>query len=220
MLRQALDDAAKQGGSRQEPQVESSSQSETQRLLQAHPHEQSYASMSAQNDSDDASSFDNEEDYLVESWQDDDNSIQEPNPSRLTRLWNFMKSCFVLVVNVENLWDSPSQSVSPETSRRKHYIVFFWFFILATSYASERTTFKFLVDQSGPFRLFAVQVLTFCHAMLIGLGMFISAASKKDFSMQPLGIPLIDVGSKCSVLMFCTSFLYSSLNTPLKSWLC
>lgn len=192
MLRQALDDAAKQEHNQRSTQAEDLNQGESQRLLRNNPHEQSYASMSAQIESEAGSSY--EDEYLVGSWQEDDNSIQEPTQSSLERLWHFMKSCFVLVVNVEQLWDSPSQAVSPEISRRKHYIVFFWFFILASSYATERTSFKFLVDQSGPFRLFAVQVLTFCHAFMLGLGMFISAVSRKDFSIGPLGIPVVDVG--------------------------
>ena len=53
------------------------------------------------------------------------------------------------------------------------------------------------MDRAGPFRLFSVEILTFCHAILLGLGMLVSALYRRKLSFkQPLGIPLVDVGCK------------------------
>lgn len=112
----------------------------------------------------------------------------------MEQAWGALKSCFVLVVNVENLWDSPTTSQGREISRRNHCVVLFWFFMLAVSYTGERTTFKLLVDRTGPFRLFAVEMATFTHALTVGFGMLASAVARNDFTMPPLGIPVVDVG--------------------------
>lgn len=189
MLRQALDAA-----NDYRPEVQGST--ETDSLL-PDTQEQSYAATSATHDeydqlSEESRSYEDEEDYLIQDWQE--NSIANAaEVGILGKAWKGIKACFVLVVNVENLWDSP-QMHGPQASRRNHLVVLFWFFILATSYACERSTFKLLVDRTGPFRLFAVEMVTFIHALMVGTGMFISAVSRKDFKMQPLGIPFVDVG--------------------------
>jgi CRT-like, chloroquine-resistance transporter-like len=126
-----------------------------------------------------------------------------------------------LVANVENLWDDPytnnwpgdgavGQTMTHTTSngshpsrtlpagalsslRRKNYlIVLFWFVVLAASYAGERSTFKLLVDRSGPFRLFAVLMLVACHAALLAIGIVISHLTKQ-VTIRTLGIPVVDV---------------------------
>lgn len=206
MLRKALDDAERgqQQQHRQIQQVqteplEAPSASETDSLIPRATQDAHYSSTTTTpgDDASDSRSDDDEEGYLLEDWQDDEEgSVVEPPLSFIDRTWAAIKSCFILVVNVENLWDSPSRNEPPAVSRRNHYIVFFWFFILATSYALERSTFKLLVDRSGPFRLFSVEMITCTHALLTGLGMFLSAFSRKDFKIQPLGIPVVDVGCK------------------------
>ena len=191
MLRQALDAA---NGKEQPLDPVYGGHSETESLL-LETQDQSYAATSANDDydSNESQSYGDEEDYLIRNWQEQ--SEATPEDGVLQKIWNAMKACFFLVVNVENLWDSPTMH-GPQVSRRNHLVVLFWFFILASSYASERYTFKLLVDRTGPFRLVAVEMVTFIHALLVGMGMFISACSRKDFSMQALGIPIVDVGRK------------------------
>ena len=200
MLRQALDNAAR--GERQTGfVVDASAQqvsSEVQPLIPSGAQGSSYtiaSSAEADAESDTRSSDDDDEEgHTVDDWQSEDLSQVEPLPTAFATLWETAKSFLRLVLDVENLWDSPSQNNTPEISRRNHYIVFFWFFILASSYAMERSTFKLLVDRSGPFRLFAVEMITFIHALMIGAGMLISAFMRKDFRFRTLGIPVVDVG--------------------------
>jgi hypothetical protein len=203
MLRQALDDAAR--GERQmrspEPEADAAADqgvSEVQPLILSSAQIANYTtSKISQTDeeSDLRSSDDDEEEaQTIDDWQDDDLSLIEPTPSAATRMLETVKTCFKLVLNVENLWDSPSQNNTPEISRRNHYIIFFWFFVLASSYAMERSTFKLLADRSGPFRLFAVEMVTLTHALMLGAGMLISAFIRKDFAFHSLGIPVVDVG--------------------------
>ena len=52
--------------------------------------------------------------------------------------------------------------------RRNHSIVLFWFVLLALAYASERSTFKLLVDYAEPFRLLYAQIVMCAHAILLG----------------------------------------------------
>ena len=201
MLRQALDNAAR--GERQTGfVVDASAQqvsSEVQPLIPSGAQGSSYtiassAEADAESDTRSSDDDDDEEGHTVDDWQSEDLSQVEPLPTAFATLWETAKSFLRLVLDVENLWDSPSQNNTPEISRRNHYIVFFWFFILASSYAMERSTFKLLVDRSGPFRLFAVEMITFIHALMIGAGMLISAFMRKDFRFRTLGIPVVDVG--------------------------
>ena len=82
---------------------------------------------------------------------------------------------------LSDLWDSPQDSHQREAattamvSARRKWIVLLWFVVLATSYAGERSTFKLLVDRAGPFRLFAVEVVTAVHAILLGVSMLVYA---------------------------------------------
>ena len=196
MLRQALDAAS---GLQQNNELEAQSATESDSLLPG-SQDQLYAATSISNDEYDLSvsgSYEDEE-YIIQEWDDETESV--PEEGLLEKAWKRIKACFILVVNVENLWDSPAMH-GPQVSRRNHLVVLFWFFILASSYACERSTFKLLVDRTGPFRLFAVEMVTFMHALMVGTGMFISAFVRKNFSMQALGIPIVDVGRKFFVVI-------------------
>jgi len=190
------------------------------------------------NDTDDDEDYDDDEDDddeeydYDEDWDDDDDDDEAQNgggrrQSRhrhrhgqhsgfrefLLRVWKALKGGVLLVVDVENLWDSTTTTYGQEVhQRRNHYVVLLWFVILATSYTLERTSFKLLVDRTGPFRLLAVEMVTLTHALMIGSGMLISAISRKDFTMMPLGIPFVDCGlmalldTIASLLMYITGF--------------
>jgi len=214
MLRQALDDAARGERQTRNARIDIDSSSNDHFVSEAQPlisngtyHGSTTTTYSAtrnggevhHGESDQSSSEDEDEDaQTMEDWHSDDLSqTAEPTPTTLTRMWEAGKNFSRLFLNVENLWDSPTQNnTPPEISRRNHYIVFFWFFVLASSYAMERSTFKLIVDRSGPFRLFAVEMITFIHALMIATGMLISAFMRKDFTFHNLGIPLVDVGCK------------------------
>jgi len=209
---------------------------------------------------------------------DDDWSYQSQQPNIARRAWNAIRGLFLLVANVENLWDSPvstfygtdvhehhhnmygnasstcsyQQQQHPQLQsqlhhyqsgaaaaaaaeegavssiprgihrRRSYFIVLFWFFILAGAYATERCTFKFLVDRAGPFRLFSVEMVTGSHATMLGcwvLGkhMYYRRYQQRSgntgvigsincSSQLPLGISLVDVGCKYSM---CTKHYFS-----------
>jgi hypothetical protein len=109
--------------------------------------------------------------------------------------WKKIKDFFVLILNVDNLWDEEA-GFGEALTRSDHMVVFFWFFLLATSYAGERSTFYLIVDRTGPFRLFSAEMITASHAILLCVGMMISAISRRDFHLGKLGIPLVDVARK------------------------
>ena len=56
-----------------------------------------------------------------------------------------------------------------QTSRRTQRFMMIMM-VLATSYAGERCTFKWLVDAAGPLRLLVVVVVTATHSLVLGLG--------------------------------------------------
>jgi hypothetical protein len=159
------------------------------------PHHGESYEEGSENESDDG---EEEDDFLDDGSQSEGtrgssfHSIPDFQDGFLVRIWKTIKGCFILVVNVENLWDTPGQG--RQITRRNHCVILFWFVILAMSYTAERTTYKLIVDRTGPFRLFSVEVVTFVHALIVGCGMMISAMYRKDFSWQPLGIPVVDVG--------------------------
>lgn len=197
MLRQALDAAH---GQNEAVAPESRGVAETDSLLPG-AQEQGYAATSANEDFEPSESrIYEDEDYLIQDWRE--NSEVTPEVGILEKIWKGIKSYFLLIVNVENLWDSPEIQGS-QVSRRNHIVVLFWFFILATFYASERSTFKLIVDRTAPFRVVAVEMVMFTHALMVGIGMFISALSRKDFTMQALGIPVVDVGRKFLLKFLC-----------------
>lgn len=97
------------------------------------------------------------------------------------KLWRDTLYIARIVANVDDLWDSPGP---PNTARRNKALVLFWFFVAASSYAGERSTFKLLIDRVSCYRLVAVQIVCLLHAIL--------SSGVTDFR-RSLGIPLVDV---------------------------
>jgi hypothetical protein len=131
---------------------------------------------------------------MDDDWHDEEESV--PKLSIFQKLWQGIKSAFLIVANVENLWDTPPGPRSHgahKYSRQANGVVGFWFIVLATSYAGERATFKVLIDRAGPFRLFAVEMVTASHAIMLGIVMLISYMTNQ-IQIQSLGIPVVDVG--------------------------
>jgi hypothetical protein len=85
---------------------------------------------------------------------------------------------------------------------RNRTAVLFWFLLLSFSYASERSTFKVMVDRVGPFRLFSAELIVGCHACLLGVIVLVGEEWKrrdkndKVFKVGRTGlpIPLADIG--------------------------
>ena len=124
---------------------------------------------------------------------DDDSSSelsQEEKEPFLERCWIDTRECFATIADVDNLWDESAGHIT----RRNRLLVLFWFFVLATAYAGERSTFYLLCDRTGPFRLFSAVMITSCHALLLAFGMLLSAIQRRDFSPKSLGIPIVDAG--------------------------
>ena len=204
MLRRALDEAENQ--EKQQHQFhQEEEQTENSNLLPQQQHDDISRVDSYDFEGNSAIYDDDDEDDEEEEYEDEDEEEEYWQTERsitdsirrngfLIRVWNITKGCFTVVVNVENVWDSPASSRGREISRRNHAVILFWFFILAISYTAERTAFKLLLDAAGPFRLFSVEMVSFMHALLVGGGMLVSAISRKNYKMQPLGIPIVDVG--------------------------
>lgn len=85
---------------------------------------------------------------------------------------------------------------------RNRTAVLFWFLLLSFSYASERSTFKLMVDRVGPFRLFSAELIVGCHACLLGVIVLVGEEwRRRDKSQGIFGvgasglpIPLADIG--------------------------
>jgi CRT-like, chloroquine-resistance transporter-like len=162
-------------------------------------------------------SDDGEDDDGVSSDEDEDGSIDDivPPPSSIVwSIWSLITQTVRVVANVDNLWDSPmtnnptsntslhrmtapslptygttSVSVTTARQRRNKLLVLFWFVIVATSYAGERSSFKWLVDRTGPFRLVMVQIVVLTNAILMGILYAVSTPRRRA-----LGVSVVDVG--------------------------
>ncbi|KAL7516758.1 hypothetical protein ACHAWX_001738 [Stephanocyclus meneghinianus] len=85
---------------------------------------------------------------------------------------------------------------------RNRTAVLFWFLLLSFSYASERSTFKLMVDRVGPFRLFSAELIVGCHACLLGVIVLVGEEWRRRDKSQGifavgasgLPIPLADIG--------------------------
>lgn len=193
MLRKALDAAEKQ------QQLLPPADSETTSLATGNDE---YGSLAKTSEGDDES--DVEDSTFAFGDDDDDDDELDLEPRRGSSVYKFflwIHGLFLVIANVDNLWDSPTH----RRTRKTWCVVSFWFTMLATAYALERTTFKLLVDRTGPFRLFSAVVLTATHAILLSLGMVISRLVNKTWGrgFKTLGIPLVDVGRKLASCLDC-----------------
>jgi len=121
--------------------------------------------------------------------EDEEDDISS-NITLFQRVWKHTTNAFMVIANVENLWDA--EEVPNTVRRRNHLIVLFWFVLLASAYTTERCSFKLLVDNAGPFRLFAVEVVTACHALILGIALVLSSLFGKRHNFS-LGLSLVDV---------------------------
>jgi hypothetical protein len=202
MLRRALD-AAELGAKLQQQQTHevqlaqdrSLSESESDLLVMGQE-SVNYGATKTTGD-DDLIEEDEEESEDSVSYEDasyQSSEVSESQRNLFQRIWQAIRIGARLVADVDDLWDNPEEN--ERRSPRSMFVVMFWFSLLAFAYAVERTTFKLLVDRTGPFRLFSVEVVTMSHALLVGLGMLLSAMYRRNFEMMPLGIPLVDIGCK------------------------
>ena len=162
--------------------------SENASLAQESDSRVTYGSTKNQEDGDDTDSHAYDEDDSTSYISADDS--QEDREPLMERCWMNIRGCFATIADVDNLWDESEGHIT----RRNRLLVLFWFFVLALAYAGERSTFYLLVDRTGPFRLFSATMITSCHALLLGLGMLLSAVQRRDFTFRALGIPIVDVG--------------------------
>lgn len=221
MLRRALAAAAEQGVLISSN--ESSSLAATQTESSASHRDYGAIQIDDEHDEDDADdhySMYEDTDGSLTTGGDGSYSMDDVNTiSFVGKVYQKTSGFILMIANVDNLWDSPNPDQHAPIRRNK-VVVLFWFFLLALAYAVERTTFKFLVDRAGPFRLFSVEMLTLCHAILLGLGMVMSALYRRKLSIkQPLGVPLVDVGCKsigCPFSSSCLSFAFLT-QVPLTS---
>jgi hypothetical protein len=144
-------------------------------------------------------------------WQEDK---KEP---LLHRCWVGVRECFTTIANVDSLWDDSEGNIT----RRNQMAVLFWFFVLASAYAGERSTFYLLVDRTGPFRLFSAVMITASHAVMLGFGMLVSAVYRRNFHFKALGIPIVDVGCTSCRVRLRMLLLFARLTpTLIHTWGC
>lgn len=211
-------------------------------------HQSHLSSDHDEDDEDDDDDYLTDEDDEDETLEDDEDEEREPNVPQ--KIWSGIKAFVRIVANVENLWDEETPPTSPTAStveasrdphrhrRRNNFVVLFWFVVLASSYMGERSTFKLLVDRAGPFRLVSVQLVTFSHAVMLGVGLLGSYYVRRRVQQQqqqftsaavtaavepsmPLGVPLVDIGlmalldTVTLLLVFITGFHVSPTLTVL-----
>lgn len=84
----------------------------------------------------------------------------------------------------------------PKVSLRHKIGVLFWFLVLATAYASERGTFKVMVDRMGPFRMVVgAEIVMAVHALILALWIGIrSLTCGREQMKDTVMLPLADIG--------------------------
>lgn len=127
-----------------------------------------------------------------------DSGGYEQQRSRKKKNWllRFKKFMVTLLHVDQDVW------ASPRVSRKQKIAVVFWLAALALSYASERASFKILVDHAGPFRMFAAEAISGVHAILLGLVMLVKAIYEKTLFCcgSTPGFPLADIGGMCPTM--------------------
>jgi hypothetical protein len=152
-----------------------------------------YGSIASKNQEEEIESQEYDDDDINSDDGDDDSSSEPSEEEKepfLERCCLDIRDCIATIADVDNLWDESAGHIT----RRNRLLVLFWFFMLATAYAGERSTFYLLCDRTGPFRLFSAVMITSCHALLLAFGMLLSAIHRRDFSPKSLGIPIVDAG--------------------------
>lgn len=207
-------------------------------------------------DSDDPDDEDDEE-HQESKWK-----MLQPVISPIMKVYEVAKEAFILITNVDDVWDSPALDVrsnnrndemhiyrstsdsfaSSSTMRGRdgtggsgqflhdgggmgqnhnsnsshhhtvqggnvgdlgQYVSFrhkvgvlFWFLVLATAYASERGTFKVMVDRMGPFRMVVgAEIVMAVHALMLAIWMFIrSVTCGRESAKGTIMLPLADIG--------------------------
>lgn len=126
---------------------------------------------------------------------DYDDSFRNTNPTRTSVIYNAVTG-----------------TTAPTRNRAA---VLFWFLLLSLSYASERSTFKLLVDRVGPFRLFSAELIVGGHAVLLGFIVLVGEEWRRrqkkdeghDLAANGLPIPLADIGCKLFHLKVCQTLI-------------
>ncbi len=185
--------------------------------------------------------------------------VFKPVLSPVIKVYQVAKEAFILITNVDDVWDSPAlvvdnergrnddllsrsrsdsaassttyrgygvasfsrggtstgshnpgednsreTNIGPSVSFRHKVGVLFWFLVLATAYASERGTFKVMVDRMGPFRMVVgAESVMAVHALILASWMLIRSITCGRKNMKGTAmLPLVDIGSKCFFLKF------------------
>eukprot|EP00591_Stephanopyxis_turris_P014340 CAMPEP_0195535432 /NCGR_PEP_ID=MMETSP0794_2-20130614/44255_1 /TAXON_ID=515487 /ORGANISM="Stephanopyxis turris, Strain CCMP 815" /LENGTH=612 /DNA_ID=CAMNT_0040668571 /DNA_START=35 /DNA_END=1871 /DNA_ORIENTATION=+ len=139
-----------------------------------------------------------------------------------------IQDTILILIRVDSVWDSPvitgegvasdgsisisgggtlSSFNSGNISTRRKLGVLVWLSVLVLAYTAERYTFKVLVDRVGPFRLFAGEVLTGFHAMVLGMIIFVPGLVRRMLNRNQnreesvgfhqwklVNVPLADIG--------------------------
>ena len=106
-----------------------------------------------------------------------------------------LKQAYIFLFKVdEDVWGSPNVN-------HKHKIaVNVWLVAFSLGYATERSTFKVLIDHAGPFRMFAAEAITGLYAICVGFVLFTQALIDKScFTCYGIDFPLVDIGGKYNI---------------------
>jgi hypothetical protein len=73
---------------------------------------------------------------------------------------------------------------SPANTGSQDYRLVTWILVLIVSYATERCTFKIMVDRYGPFRLFAAEAVIGTYTLLLGLQILFALRQQRTDSSR------------------------------------